>query len=248
MLLGNTVLALARIDKQGRPIALAGNAFPVLPDGGLLTCEHLLRPFKDGGKLTDLAVFDSLAQAWHPVTDVIYPSDSTVDLALLPKAIRQSSPVYFPLLGPAVPPLGEDVYSVGYLGDHNRDGRPRLDPHHFRGSLVSPLPDGPRSRDRGHPSWKLSFPVLSGMSGSPLLTCHNGIKLIGICYSNEEGHILAHSISETEDDGRVLREEIHRIVEYGAAYQTEVLEAFLAEAAPGGYIVSDQKVAIDGLD
>src|SRR5712691_643195 len=60
----------------------------------------------------------------------------------------------------------------------------------------------------------LPFPVLEGMSGSPILTYHNGPKVVGIGIGNRQTRILASEVIEFREDNAEFRESINRIVEY----------------------------------
>ncbi|MDE0528498.1 MAG: hypothetical protein OXH85_07385 [Truepera sp.] len=88
----------------------------------------------------------------------------------------------------------------------------------------------------------LSYAVIEGLSGSPVLTYHNGPKVLGLCYSNIQSRVIAHEIEEFQDEQRTLKETITRIVELGQAHHANMLIEFLDEVGAQDYVVSSQNV------
>ena len=93
----------------------------------------------------------------------------------------------------------------------------------------------------------LSFAVIEGMSGSRLITYHNGNKVAGVCVGSVGQRVLAAEVVEMKDGERHYVETVNRIVELGHAYHAAVLERFLNEVGAGGVIVSDQPVDLPDL-
>jgi len=229
------VFAVIALNKRGdAPESFLGNAFAVTGTGGLLTCRHVV----DGANGRPLGVVDIGGRDWCKVETVAYPDDEELDLAFLPSAVQRHGVFPLPLLVGVVIPLGEDAIAYGYLVEGFGSSDP-LVPTYHRGHIVAKLSKGSRLTPGRHPSWALSFPVIEGLSGSPVTTDHNGMKLIGICYGVEQQRTLAHEVTVVERAGETLREEIHRVVEYGLAYQPQVIESFLSTCAPGEFVVSD---------
>jgi hypothetical protein len=80
-------------------------------------------------------------------------------------------------------------------------------------------------------SFELSFPVLFGMSGSPLIfkfhiegDSNQRVGIAGCAYGCHESHIVKHSVISTENEVEI----ISRIVELGLAYKPETLFSMLA--------------------
>jgi hypothetical protein len=206
------------LDADGKPEYLRGNAFPLTPDGGLLTCRHVISA-SDGIRL---AVLDREHDLLKPIRLVAVPDDETLDLAFLPGALERESK-QFPLLSAGALHVGNDVFTYGFYSPSGRwentaDGA-------FKGHTVA-------FRTKPHVIATLSYPVIEGLSGSPVMKYHNGLKVVGVCFGSESLRILADEIVEVREDGREYRETVNRIVEFGRAYRSEVIEGFLADEVP----------------
>ncbi len=88
---------------------------------------------------------------------------------------------------------------------------------------------------RGIHSMLLPYAIIEGMSGSPVLTYHNGPKLVGLATGNQMQRVVAHEVMDYQGSDREYRETINRIVEFGVAYHAATLISFLQEiwASPG---------------
>ena len=91
----------------------------------------------------------------------------------------------------------------------------------------------------------LSYPVLEGMSGAPVLTYRNGVKVVGLCYGNVQSRVVAAEILEHEADGKTLRERVERIVEFGRVYPSPVLAAALGVSPAKGWAVTAERTATE---
>lgn len=110
---------LFKVNYEGEPTAFLGTAFPVRPDGGLLTCRHVVDINLNEGE--SVCVLDDEQQRLAEVTDVVLSSDPTLDACFLPDALKRRSEPFFPILPPASILAGEDVYSFGFfLADGER--------------------------------------------------------------------------------------------------------------------------------
>ena len=135
--------------------------------------------------------------------------------------------------------MGENVYSFGYYLSGNN-----LHMGYFKGNIVNFLKSG---RTPGSGSMSLSYAVIEGLSGSPVLTYHNGPKLVGMCWGNIQTRIVAREIMEFEDEKGRFRETINRIIELGQAHHAKALINFLQEIDVHDFIVSSQSVTNSGL-
>ena len=105
---------LFKTDSNSRPLAYLGTAFPVVPDGGLLTCRHVVDVALDAGE--SISVLDGEHGTLASIEDFRFPSDRTIDIAFLPNALGRTQPEFLPLLDTGTAALiGEDVYSFGYF-------------------------------------------------------------------------------------------------------------------------------------
>ena len=101
-------------------------------------------------------------------------------MAFIPNAFRRDKAEFFPLLEPTSITIGEDVYSFGYFRSEGSDLAGAVagtgDHGYFKGNIVN------FSASRvtpGATALSLSYPVVEGLSGSPVLTYHNGPKVVG---------------------------------------------------------------------
>ena len=214
-----------------------GTAFPITPNGGLLTCRHVVDvSIKDN---ETLAVFDNEANRLVPISDFKVPTHPDFDVAFIPNALQREKPEFFPLLSPHLITMGEDIYSFGYyLSGIN------LHMGYFTGNIVNFLKS---DRTPASVSMSLSYAVIEGLSGSPVLTYHNGPKLVGMCWGNIQTRIVAREVMEFEDEKEKFRETINRIVELGQAHHARALIQFLKEIQVDDFTVSSESVKNSGL-
>ena len=104
------------VPKQGDGAGrFLGTAFPITPDGGLITCRHVVEACTAD---ESLATYDNEKHKLVPInTEAIIVPDSPdyLDLAFVPNALKRDKAEFFPLLEPAIITIGEDVYSFGYF-------------------------------------------------------------------------------------------------------------------------------------
>jgi len=70
-----------------------------------------------------------------------------------------------------------------------------------------------------HPDcYELSFPITSGMSGSPLFTADNNKQqLIGVCVGSSSAEIVEYDMSEINEDGKKYEERRLKVEQIGIA-------------------------------
>jgi hypothetical protein len=227
---------IVTIDQAGQPAAYCGNAFPITPDGGLLTCRHVIERLDGDGEQVPIAVVDPttlipklLRGGWH------VPDDSTVDLAFLPRARPETSNTYLPFVTPETLGIGLDVFTPGYFAP---SGRPEdMSFGYFRGHVVSAW--GAHRDTQGWDRIALPYPVIEGLSGSPVITeRRNGWELVGICHGSDSHRVLAYEVVDVEEGSQRYREQLHRIVEFGAALGTSPIREFLDAESVTNYEVA----------
>jgi hypothetical protein len=229
------------LDDRGLPVRFIGTAFPISPAGGLLTCRHVVDiaiPERNC-----LGVLDSEHNRFVPLpSHPVFPADAAVDLAFLPNAFARPKAEFFPMLTGETLTIGFDVYTFGFfaIGAHQAE----IEQGYFAGRIVNFFNHEKSPRMA---CLTLPFPILEGMSGCPILTYHNGPKLVGVGIGNRQSRILASETIEVEEGSTRFRESINRIVEYGVAYHAVAVQHFLAEASiPCS--VSNDRVAIPNLE
>ena len=210
-----------------------GTAFPVAPNGGLMTCRHVTDVNKEENEL--VAIFDGERNQVVLVKDIQYPQNPRLDIAYMPNALGRPKREFFPILNPAQIAMGQDVYSVGFYvaGESPEVG-------YFKGNIVN-LTQSEKTAESTEVS--LSYPVIEGLSGSPVLTYHNGPKVVGLCHGSVQSRIAPREILEYEDGRLKLQETVTRIVELGRAYHASALMRFLDEVDAEGYVVSSEHVS-----
>ena len=209
-----------------------GTAFPIAPHGGLLTCRHVVDVNKKEDEM--LAVIDGELNRTVLIKEIRYPQRRDLDVAFMPDALGRSKKEFFPILSPEIILMGENVYSVGFYVAGGK-----TDIGYFKGNIVNftQFEEAP-----GLTGMSLSYAVIEGLSGSPVLTYHNGPKVVGLCYGSVQSRIAASEILEYQDEKLTLKETVTRIVELGQAYDASVLIDFLKEVDAQGQVVSGQRV------
>jgi hypothetical protein len=227
-----------KLGVDGEPSHFLGTAFPVHPNGTLLTCRHVV----DVRLGTDeaLAVYDYFTESYYPLGTPRL-SSTAVDLALLVDAIPGKAE-FFPILFPNKIHIGEEVYSFGY---YSRHGTTEVTRGYFAGRIAN---IEETSRFAAQPILTLPYPIIEGLSGSPVLTYHNGPKLLGVCIGSESHRVLAAEVSDVTDGALRFKETIHRITEFGIAYHAAAVIRFLAETGLQQLYLSDQRLPIPGLE
>jgi hypothetical protein len=220
----------------GKPVAYLGTAFPVKPNGGLLTCRHVVDITLENGEA--VCVLDNERETLVSVETVQYPIEPSLDLAFLPEGLRRAKPEYFPVLDPTQIFVGEDVYSFGsfVVSGETQEG-------YFKGNIVN----FGRSTPGGHAVLTLSYPVVEGLSGSPVLTYHNGPKVVGLAYGSRSSRVTAAEVLDYDDGNVRVRETVNRIVEFGVAYHAATLVA-AADDLGFDLHVSSEALDIPGLE
>ncbi len=236
------IYPLLVLDDGGRPQSLAGCGFPVTPTGDLVTCRHVAQRLDEKGNLAGIGIFDAVGKTIHRAAKVDVPDWPNLDLAVIPRAFGSDVTMkdYLPVLDPSELKIGEDVYTWGAY--QPRPGLENLRYGYFKGSLVNIEPGSMAVKQTPYQRLLLPFPVIEGLSGSPLLTYHAGVKLVGVCYGNEPLRVKAYEVTETRDGDSVYREETHRIVEYGLAHPGNLLTAWLQDAGYRNFTVSAGRI------
>ena len=225
------------LDGHNRLVTYLGTAFPIVPEGGLLTCRHVVDISLQRGQC--IGVLDFEANRVMRIQQIVYPQAPALDLAFLPNAFQRQKAEYLPILTPSELKIGDDVYSFGFfaIGGSVKD----IEEGYFAGSIVNFTGSGQIV------SLTLPYAVLEGMSGCPVLTYHNGPKLVGVAYGNRASRILASEVVEVQDHRERFRETVNRIVEFGVAYHPATLERFLCELRISSFVISSERVQVPNL-
>jgi len=228
------------IDSDSRPLVFCGTAFPIVPNGGMITCRHNVDRKLDSSH--KLALRDDVNDRFIPLGDFKSLNGDDFDLAFFQDAIPGKTE-YFPVLMPSKVLIAEDASTIGKYAIGGIVTN--VDKGYFRGHIVNIF----RNPDKNN-KWTeiLPYPVIEGLSGAPVYTYHHGHKLIGICYGSVSQRILAVEITEVKEGGETYKETTNRIVEFGLAYHASEVVNFLKGISVGNYVVSDGNTNVPGLD
>lgn len=242
MQIANFFYKIYLIDSSQKPVSFRGTAFPIIPNGGLITCRHVV-DIASESKTLQIAVYDNELKRFAAIREIVFPSEQTLDLAFLPNALGRIKEEFVPILELSKFVIGERVYSFGYyaIGGRVED----VTQGYFSGTIVNMFYNQMKG---GCPSLTLQYSVIEGMSGSPVMTYHNGPKLVGVCYGNQAQRIIASEVVEYQDTERECKETVSRIVELGLAHHPSSLINFLREKRVSGFIVSEERLQMKGLE
>lgn len=231
---------LFKVSAAGSPIAYLGTAFAVRPNGGMLTCRHVVDIELGDGESVCL-LDEQEGSRLVPVEERLFSADPTLDACFLPDALKRRAEPYFPILPPGSLRPGGDVYSFGYfLADGDRTSTQH---GYFKGNIVNVN----RPAAKTAMAITLSYPIIEGLSGSPVLTYHNGPKAVGLAFGSISSRVTASEIVEFENDKMKLRETVLRIVEFGLAYGSDALARLDSELGIG-LTMTDERLAVPGLE
>lgn len=224
--------------KNSKPIYYLGTAFPIAKSGILMTCRHVVEVNLDKDEY--LAVFDEAKNLLVPIEDIRYPSDARVDIAILVGVPNSTKKEFIPFLDPRKLQVGEDVYTMGFFSEH--ENNVLTQDAYFGGKIVNFR----NAMNSNHAALTLPFAIIEGMSGSPILTYHNGVKVVGMAIGSKSARVIASEVTEYKDEILTMKETVNRIIEFGIAYHAVTLIDILKELKIP-LTVTDQAFDIDKL-
>lgn len=216
-----------------------GTAFPIEPNGGFLTCRHVVDVELNENE--SLAVFDEERKRLVDIGEIKFPSDNALDIAYIPNALQAEKAEYIPFLQPRDLKVGEDVYTFGYFNEH--ENHITTQDAYFGGKIVN-FTHAPSSQ---HVAISLPFAVIEGMSGSPILTYHNGVKVVGMAIGSKSARVVASEAIEYEDDKLQYKETVNRIIEFGVGYHVDTLINTFEELGIVNATVTSSSIDIPNL-
>ena len=175
-----------RVAKGGNPNAYLGMAVPITPDGHLLTARHVVEV--DLGEDERLAIVDHNGQHLYLVETTLFPADPSLDLACIRSSTLRDTSQYLPILPPPHIQMGLDVHTFGHYLPQGDRIKTRYG--FFKGHVVNVT----NAMPNGHAALTLSYSILEGLSGSAVLTYHNGPKIVGLAIGNATSQIVAASM------------------------------------------------------
>jgi hypothetical protein len=196
-----------------------GSGFYIDSTGFLITCRHVVDQVTD---IEYLAAYQTGKKRTMPLK--IVDTSARYDLAVCKSDDPGISDPWPFVLQPFVR-LGDDVEIYAYCNEPVGYDQLPFRPRYMKGHITG------FSRDANCPdSYELSFPVLSGMSGAPLIR-HFPVEgqskrrtgIVGFAYGSRESEIVKHTKSVSLD----FEERVSRIQELGLAYKAEVFAQIL---------------------
>ena len=103
--------------------------------------------------------------------------------------------------------MGQDVYSVGFYvaGGNTAAG-------YFKGNIVNFVSSGGSSTLT---EMSLSYAVMQGLSGSPVLTYHHGPKVVGLCHMNYKLALHRTRFLSIETNNLHIRKRLQGLLSWG---------------------------------
>jgi hypothetical protein len=213
------VRSSAAMPSNARDIRYAGVSYHFNDQGDIATCAHIVNGLAEGERLVAIEMHGSC---------LMFPVD---DLRCHPKhdfavgRVRRQNYKSVALSDQPEVFIGTDVMAFGFttagLVDEKLITMPRL----FKGHVVRTHAQPSMSQARS--TCELSFPSHNGFSGTPVWLDAPKTCAVGMLYGNYESTITLHKCTEVNEVGDSYSEEIHRVVELGAAHTAPDIRSFL---------------------
>jgi hypothetical protein len=118
---------------------------------------------------------------------------------------------------------GTDVEACGLLLKGKSDQHIDLNFRFQKGYVCSIAPEDTLIRSLSR-VYELSFPVLQGFSGAPLI---KGDRIVGMVYNNRTTEILEFQYHEFKENGKEILDRLSRIHELGLAHPIEEIVTWI---------------------
>jgi len=199
-----------------------GIGFHIGCGGMIATCRHVVNSITGDECLVACEVTSS--RLVLPVHDV--RCHEVYDFAI--GKVNRPSPVAFPTIysGNNLY-VGDDVMAFGYFCTGKVAGSDSLNlvGRLFKGHIVRI--DGTVIPNISLSTCELSFPSITGFSGTPLL--HEKDCILGMLHGNHESSIQVHQYQEFVTPTEKHAESIHRVIELGLAHTAMDIRKFLLD-------------------
>jgi hypothetical protein len=227
------IFKVYKMDNKGNAIHYCGTAFPITKSGYFLTCHHVLNhELKDG---EHLAIWQSEDDSYQKITETLF--DKNFDTAAFHTSHYLKK--ILPFADPSTFLVGEDVYTYGhYINKYDGD---RIAAGFFKGNVVN---FSPNSLVSNMLACTLSFPIIEGLSGSPLLTYMNGVKVVGLNIGNNDHRIEQSVVTDYHHEKGYIRETVNRIVEFGISLHPTIIITFLNNVGITDYLITSEEFEV----
>lgn len=220
---------------EGEPI-YCGTAFPITPTGHFLTCYHVMNQNLEDGD--QMVLLDNETNEFCIIDKFLH--DQKLDIALLINPLKKGRKHFLPIIDSSILFIGKDVFTVGYYKDQGT--KEKVVQGYFKGNIVNFSPNG---LVKGGLVSKVSFPIIEGLSGSPLLTYHKGVKVVGMNVGNNEHRIQQSIVMEYRDNEKHFQETTNRIVEFGISLHPMMIVTFLKRNNIEEYLMTSEHFDIE---
>ena len=178
--LGHPIRPLV-IDSGGGVLNFAGTAFELEKRGLFVTSSHVLGDVDDPHRVRVFLDHDNCPRASvfhkHPQADVtVLMVEHTMELSPL-KLDRGPADIT------SEHNFGEEVVSYGYPSRPLNSDLVELEPRLMRGNVQR------KFKYQGYSAYEMSFPVLDGQSGSPVILSSPPNVVVGVITTNFESHV-----------------------------------------------------------
>lgn len=184
--------------------------------GWLLTCSHVLSKARNIPCVAYKVVGDLQERTYDGLKDInIHPF---ADLALA--RVGEVAAEHYKTFSPDLDSkrlVGTDIVSYSYVEDVQEGFQAAATPRLFKGHIMRNSVD---IVDNRIAYIEVSYPALSGMSGSPIIDATT-TKVLGVLYQNFRSQILEDyiEVQETNVDQEdvVKSQALYKVIEYGKA-------------------------------
>ena len=192
-----------------------GTGFYIDKKGHLVTCRHVVDALNENERL----LVYQLGQKKELELKIITKSDK-YDLAIC-KSSASGILEPWPFFERPFVDIGSDIELYGYLHEPLSPNELPFRQRYLKGHILG------ISRDTSYPdSFELNFPILFGMSGSPLV-CHLPVEgmnkkqkgIVGCAYGSRETEVVQHKVVSTDN----YEERVSKIVELGLVYMPKAI-------------------------
>jgi hypothetical protein len=208
-------------------VEFAGSCFCYLQPTHFLTAAHCVT------ERTDLQyrIRMPMIRRSELIAVVSVERHPTADLALLvtpPVPGEQIEPYQFIAMHYT---WGDESCAFGYPEDSTADRRVEPTPRLLRGSFQR-FAEFKSDLGYTYAAAELSMGLPAGLSGGPVWLPRDTNTVAGVAAENWESSTFLRSRYEEESDGRVFREHIHSVINYGICVRLDPLAEWLHDRIP----------------
>jgi hypothetical protein len=196
-----------------------GVAFHFNDQGDIATCAHVVNSLLEGETLVAVEMHGN--SLTYPVRGI--QCHKQYDFAI--GNIQRKDYKSIPISDESEIFIGSDVMAFGFTTSGLVEEKLITMPRLFKGHVVRTHPTPMLATARS--TCEVSFPAHSGFSGTPLMYDRKATCLAGMLYGNFESTITLHKRTEIDDAGSKFSEEIHKVIEMGAAHTAPDIRLFL---------------------